>query len=221
MKYFVAFLALLVVVACSSKPTPVYQSKELSPYERLSNFVKDRPGYVCAEKYSMHSQRLIRATHTTGPYKSGPFGIKTPHELSYGYLAIELGYVNTLFTGYLKDALAKYIEEDSDWVTQDLCYSLTSSGINEAKQKQAEENALRLAKTLKEFDERKCKEDFGFEEGTESYSNCLMKQSEIRQLEKIAEENKTTVINEEPKKSRKKSNYQHCIVNYLGGLNCW
>ena len=30
-----------------------------------------------------------------------------------------------------------------------------------------------------------------------------------------------TEINEEPKKSRKKSNYQHCVVNYLGGLNCW
>mgnify|MGYP007000098513 CR=1 len=52
------------------------------------------------------------------------------------------------------------------------------------------------------LDEKTCKEDFGFEEGTESYSNCLMKQSELRALEKIAEENKSTVVNEAQKKSR-------------------
>ena len=84
----------------------------------------------------------------------------------------------------------------------------------------AKKRAAEKIENQKAIDARTCNKDFGFEEGTEAYSNCLMKQSELRQLEKIAEENKSTVINEAPNKSNGGSTF--CQV--LPGteiLHCW
>ena len=80
--------------------------------------------------------------------------------------------------------------------------------------KQEELKRIKAAADYKNRFKIKCL-DIGFKDETESMANCLLKQQEIEAIEK---KSSTTVIY---KPSRKKSNYQHCVTNYLGGQNCW
>tara|TARA_B110000858_G_scaffold148230_1_gene168429 strand:+ start:771 stop:1439 length:669 start_codon:yes stop_codon:yes gene_type:complete len=222
MKIISLLLTLLVLEGCASKPPPTHKQKELSLYSRMSIFVKDRPGYVCAEKYGIHSASLIRSsTRDRGPYKHNFFHIlKKPLELNYFRIA---SHLSASFQGSnVKKALVKYSSEDSEWVTRKLCNSLTFDGEKLEKVRVSNIRAAKELENQKASDEKTCKEDFSFEEGTEAYSNCLMKQSELRQLETIAEENKSTIINEAPKKSSGGSSFcQKMPGAYTTTYHCW
>tara|TARA_Y100000817_G_scaffold224251_1_gene177267 strand:- start:22 stop:720 length:699 start_codon:yes stop_codon:yes gene_type:complete len=232
MKYFVAFLTLLVVVACSSAPPPAYQNKDLSVYERLSIFANNNPAYVCSEKYPPQSADELHVSRSE--YKRTLGGsLKTPIELNHNWIAEKIKY--PLRGGKVKEMLERYILEKGDWATKEQCQSLTTKEVHkrivrerELKQAKLKEEQAKLkeeeAQANREMDAKKCKEEFGFEEGTESYSLCLMKQNEIRELDAIAKRNRPITINKAPEESKKKSNggSTFCQVMPAGNLmHCW
>ena len=212
-------------------------------YESISRHLKNQPGFACAYKY-----KLMPSGRSYGAVDSSVKIAGNEIKLNYYSLALDvlvfntggipvsgdiINYDNNLYQKYTKKALEKKTQEafvkfmdlEGDNITYDECYYLTARGQVEIKQQTADEIAKELAEKNIREDEKKCNE-FGFQKGTENFSLCLMKQSELRTLEKITEENKssnsTTVINEAPKKSRGGSTFcQKMPGAYTTTYHCW
>lgn len=225
MKHLTVFLVLFAIVACASKPPPAYENKDLSVYERLSIFVNNNPAYVCSEKYPPQSADELHVTRWQ--YKRTLGGrLKTPIELNHYYIAEEIKY--PLRAGKVKEMLERYILEKGDWATKEKCQSLTTKEVQKEKERKLLLNTAKYeqekAQANREMDAKKCQEEFGFEEGTESYSLCLMKQHEIRELDAIAKRNQSITTNKAPDESKKKSNGGSTFCQVLPGteiLHCW